>query len=86
MTMCLSSVVLAHWISRDGLGTEPGSTDPLCVNRQEMRTRVPLYWEDVLAGGTSQPVRGDTREVQSSHAATTVDVVVDGPKCRRWPV
>jgi hypothetical protein len=44
-----------------------------------MRTRVPLGWEDVLAEGTSEPVRGDTREMQSCHAAGVVDVVFDDP-------
>src|ERR1700709_1261751 len=43
------------------------------------RTRVPLSWEDVLAEGTSEPVRGDTREMQSSHAVGVVDVVFDDP-------
>jgi hypothetical protein len=32
-----------------------------------------------LLRGTSEPVRGDTREMQLSHAVTAVDVVFDEP-------
>jgi hypothetical protein len=66
--LCVTPLVDSARIHRSVVCEPPG-----------MRTRVPLYWEDVLAEGTSQPVRGDTREMQSSHAATTVDIVFDDP-------